>query len=383
MADNSSLLIITNLYPVPWAPNRASFNRQQFELIAQKMPVNIIVLLGWLEWLKHRKACKEDRNVRYCPYFYLPKIGRRFVPFFQYLSLLFFIPWIKRQSPSTLLAAWVFPDAVAVSMLNQHLKLPLLVKAHGTDINENAQFSARVELMRRWLSRSKMIFCASKDLMNKLIKMGISKAQVQVNYNGVNTEIFYPENKKIVNIGQNADAEKSSTKSKMTLIFVGSIIKTKGIVELVEALPLVKEKYEAIELIVLGEGNLTTSLKEKALQLGISENLCFKGSLPLNEVASYMRQADLLVLPSYREGVPNVLLESFACGTPVVATRVGGIPEIVTDDVGILVEEKQSKALSDAILKALSTPWSQEKILDHAKNFNWQHNVDNVLRHIN
>ena len=373
MSSKRSLLIITNLYPVPWAPNRASFNRQQFALLAKEMPVNLIVLVGWLEWLKHRKACKQDTSVNYCPYFYLPKIGRRLVPFFQYLSLAFFIPWIKKQKPSTLLAAWAFPDAVAVSMLNKHLKLPLLVKVHGTDINENIQFSARIKLIRRWLSHSKMIFCASKDLVSKLIGIGIPKAQVQVNYNGVNSEVFYPENKVIT--------RKKSAKVK--LIFVGSIIKTKGIVELIEALPLVKAKYAEVELIVLGEGNLRATLNEKAMQLGVSENVIFKGSLPLNDVATYIRQADLLILPSYREGVPNVLLESFASGTPVVATRVGGIPEVVNDEVGVLVEKAQVKELGEAILKALAKPWSQDKILAHAQSFNWQRNIENVLRHIN
>ncbi len=368
MNKKPTLLIITNLYPVPWAPHRASFNRQQFELIAEQMPVELVVLLGWLEWFKHRKLCQQENNIRYCPYFYLPKVGRRFVPFFQYLSLLCLLPWIKKQSPSTLLAAWGFPDAVAVSMLNKHLKLPLLVKVHGTDVNENASYPARAKRMRHWLVRAKMIFCASKALANKLIYLGIPEEKVQVNYNGVNTEIFYPTTKQ---------------SNKVKLIFVGSIIKTKGVVELITALPQVKKHYPDVELILLGEGSLRSNLTEKAISLGVKDNVVFKGSLALTEVANYIRHASLLVLPSYREGVPNVLLESFASGTPVVATRVGGIPEIVNDDVGILVEKEQTDELATAILTALNKTWSQEKILTHAKKFNWQHNVDNVVKYVN
>ena len=187
------LLIITNLYPVPWGPNRASFNKQQFDLIAQRQQVKIIVLLSWKEWFSHRKACHNNSNIKYCPYFYIPKIGRRLVPFFQFFSLMFFIPWMKQQQATALMASWGFPDAVAVSMVNKFLRLPFFVKVHGTDVNENIKFSARTRLMRYWLNKAERIFCASKALANALSQEGIAKNKLQVNYNGVNPKIFYPE----------------------------------------------------------------------------------------------------------------------------------------------------------------------------------------------
>lgn len=216
----SSLLIITNLYPVPWAPNRASFNKQQFDLLANKMQVQLVILMPWTEWLSQRSQWKEQPHIKACPYFYTPKIGRRFVPFFQYISLLFMLPWIKKSNPDALLASWCFPDAVAAARLNKHLSLPFYVKVHGTDVNENSQFSSRKKLIKTWLNSAKAIFCASKALGEKLVETGISPERICVNYNGVNPKIFFP-------------AAKKTTEKK--LVFVGSLIPTKGVNELVTA----------------------------------------------------------------------------------------------------------------------------------------------------
>ena len=290
MAANSkkSLLVITNLYPVPWAPNRASFNKQQFDLIAKEYAVNIIILLGWKEWLSHRHLCHSSESIKYCPYFYIPKFGRRLVPLFQWLSLLFCLPWIKRKQPSALLASWGFPDAVAASMLNSQLKLPFFIKVHGTDVNENTAFTARSSLMKKWLNRARTIFCASHALAERLQIIGIESARLKVNYNGVNPDIFYPLKQKA---------------SSQHFIFVGSLIETKGCNELLSAFVEVQKIYSNATLDIIGEGPLKGALNEKVIQYELNDQVRLLGSLPLNEVAEAVRAANVLVLPSYREGV--------------------------------------------------------------------------------
>ncbi|MDO6506845.1 glycosyltransferase [Colwellia sp. 4_MG-2023] len=362
-----SLLIITNLYPVPWGPNRASFNKQQFDLIAQDIPVKIVILLTWKEWLSHRKLCHSTNEIKYCPYFYIPKIGRRFVPFFQFFSLMFLIPWMKKQQVSALMASWGFPDAVAASMVNKFLHLPFFVKVHGTDVNENIKFSGRTRLMRYWLNKAERIFCASKALADELSQRGIDKSKLRVNYNGVNPKIFYP----------------TETKSpRQSFVFVGSLITTKGVNELLSAIIICKQTCPDITLDILGEGPMKSALIDKINEHNLNDTIKLYGSVPLPRVADFIRNASVLVLPSYREGVPNVLLESFACGTPVIATRVGGIPEVVNNNVGILVDEKNSKQLANAMISALNKDWCSEKILAHAAQFDWHINVQRVMDEI-
>lgn len=362
-----SLLIITNLYPVPWGPNRASFNKQQFDLIAQNIPVKIVILLTWKEWLNHRKLCHSTNEIKYCPYFYIPKVGRRLVPFFQFFSLMFLVPWMKKQQVTVLMASWGFPDAVAASMVNKFLRLPFFVKVHGTDVNENIKFSARTRLMRHWLNKAERIFCASKALADELSQQGIIKNKVLVNYNGVNPKIFYPEPNK--------------TKNK-AFVFVGSLITTKGVNELISAAIICKQTHPDITLDILGEGPMKSVLADKINEHNLNDIIKLQGSVPLPRVAEFIRNANVLVLPSYREGVPNVLLESFACGTPVIATRVGGIPEVVNNDVGILVDEKNSEQLANAMIEALDKDWCSEKILSHAAQFDWHKNVQRVMDEI-
>lgn len=368
MSDNNkSLLVITNLYPVPWGPNRASFNKQQFDLLNETLSLKIIILLPWKEWLTYRGECQSLSDIKYCPYFYIPKFGRRLVPAFQCFSLLFFLPWIKRQRFSGILASWGFPDAVAVSMLNKFLGLPFFAKVHGTDVNENSQFPARSRLMKKWLNKAKTIFCASQALADILEREGVRKQKLSVNYNGVNPSMFYPIQEK---------------PHRQHFIFVGSLIATKGCNELLSAFILAKQKCPEMELDIVGEGPMKSILAEKIHQHGLADCVRLRGSVPLPKVAEYIRQANVLVLPSYREGVPNVLLESFASGTPVISTKVGGIPEVVNSDVGLLIDVANELQLAHAMEESLNTAWSAEVILKHASQFDWQKNVQHVLSKI-
>jgi glycosyltransferase involved in cell wall biosynthesis len=368
MSDkNKSLLVITNLYPVPWGPNRASFNKQQFDILSTNVSVKIIVLLPWKEWLSHRNECQALPDIKYCPYFYIPKLFRSMVPFFQCFSLLFFLPWIKKQRFFGVLASWGFPDAVAVSMLNKFLQLPFFVKVHGTDVNENSQFPARSRLMKKWLNKSKTIFCASQALADVLSSQGIDKKRLFVNYNGVNPDVFYPIKEK---------------PHRQHFVFVGSLIITKGCNELLAAFIQAKQEHPQMTLDIIGEGPMKNILAEKINQHGLADSIRLRGSIPLPQVAEYIRRANVLVLPSYREGVPNVLLESFASGTPVISTRVGGIPEVVNDKVGLLVDEKNEVQLAEAMKKAIKVEWSTEEIIQHASQFDWQNNVHRVLKEI-
>jgi glycosyltransferase involved in cell wall biosynthesis len=358
-SNKTKLLIITNLYPTPWAPNRASFNRQQFERLSVEMTVKLIVLVPFPEWIDKRKQCKNSDDRIFIPFFYTPKFGRRFYPVFQIFSLLFCLRKIKMFDPQAILASWGYPDAVAVSLLNRLLRKPLFIKIHGSDINENTKFKARTKQIVKSFNNAKKIFSVSEALKNVLVSAGVNKSKVLVNYNGVDKSIFYPCDKKVEN----------------KIVFVGNLIKEKGIVELLDAASSLGAEYKQYQFRIIGQGPLGSSLISKYDTA--SNNVKFLGSLPLTEVAEEIRQATLLVLPSYREGVPNVILEALSSGTPVVATNVGGIAEVLSTECGIVIEHLDD--LEGAIKEALSRKWSGEKIVNHAKTFDWDKNVSTVI----
>ncbi|MCB5226728.1 glycosyltransferase [Alishewanella sp. 16-MA] len=369
--ESVSLLAITNLFPVPWAPHRASFNQQQFALLAEQFPFRIMILVPWLEWLKHRKECSNNTERCYVPYFYLPRLGRRLTPYFQAISLWLKRKWIKQSNPSHIIASWAYPDAIACLMLADKFNAKVLVKAHGTDVNENTEFPARRKQMAHWLNRSQTVFCASKALADKLIATGIDPAKICVNYNGVNPNIFFPATTE----QQTAD-----------IIFIGNLLTTKGVYELLDAYKQsqansLNEHFPALHYI--GQGPEKQKIAERIQALGLEKQVFLHGVLPLKEVAERLRTAKLLILPSYREGVPNVVLEALASGVPAIATNVGGIPEVVSEETGILVPVKDSTALSAAIDKALQHPWSKTALLEHAKQFSWPKNIGTFISRMN
>ena len=357
--------IITNLYPVTWAPNRASFNKQQFDFLAEVADTSIFIFIPWIEWLKHRKQPKLTKNTSYLPYFYIPRVGRWLTPFFQLISLLLASHRIKRFNPDSIIASWAFPDAVAVAMFCRLFNLPFVVKAHGTDVNENLHRPARRWLMRKWLSSSKHVFCASRALENKFELAGFDKCQLSTNYNGVDKTVFYP-------------SRSTQKRATIKLIFVGTLIPTKGVEELYESFKQIKDNFNC-SLNFVGAGNLSKKLERQIQEDGLSSRVQLSGSLGLAQVAEEIRQSDLLVLPSYREGVPNVLLEAFASGVPVVATRVGGIPEVVKPNTGILVDAKDVDSLAEGLSEALNREWCRKDILEHAELFDWRANLRNLM----
>jgi glycosyltransferase involved in cell wall biosynthesis len=347
-AKQTSLLAITNLYPLPWAPHRASFNKQQFDLLAEEVPLRVMVLVPWREWLRHSKnyhhQCQVTKHLCYAPYFQLPGFGRSLTPWFQRLAIAQKKQWIEQSPPSHIVASWAFPDAVACLMYAKDKPMEVMVKAHGTDINEHTLYPKRRKMMASWLKQAKTIFCASQALANKVVDFGVPKANVYTNYNGINSAIFYPETKPVQN---------------QRLLFVGNILETKGVFELIDAFIAIADTTSA-SLHFVGQGPAAAALQQKIEQANLSERVQLHGALPLEAVAEHIRQATLVVLPSYREGVPNVLLEACACGVPVVATNVGGIPEVVTQETGILVEAKNSSMLAEAISTALTKPWQKK-----------------------
>jgi glycosyltransferase involved in cell wall biosynthesis len=120
------------------------------------------------------------------------------------------------------------------------------------------------------------------------------------------------------------------------------------------------------------------ALRERAAALNCIKRVTWVGPVSHDKLGDWFRAADLLCLPSHNEGVPNVVLEAMACGTPVVATRVGGIPEVVPEWAGILVPPHDIPALASALVEAGQRDWDDERIAAHAAGFRWEDNVDRL-----
>jgi glycosyltransferase involved in cell wall biosynthesis len=171
----------------------------------------------------------------------------------------------------------------------------------------------------------------------------------------------------------------------IVFIFIGRVLKAKGIFELLEAFCLLTKKLPDAYLIFVGEGKDKKNLVKKAVRIGISNRVIFIGRRPQEELPHWLSMSDILMLPSYSEGLPNVVAEAMACQRPVIATKVGGIPEIIADGKsGILVEPKDSVTLADAMQRVARDKDLRFRMGDLGRKiviekFSWDENIRKII----
>jgi glycosyltransferase involved in cell wall biosynthesis len=158
----------------------------------------------------------------------------------------------------------------------------------------------------------------------------------------------------------------SDQPSQLLLGSIGRMTNQKGYRYLLEAMPLVLERFPQVQLILIGDGELRLELEMEANQLGLNQKVSFLGQK--ENVVPYLSELDLFVLPSIYEGLPTVILESMACGVPVVATNIPGTRELIQDGQnGWLVEPKNPLALAQTLINALSSQQKRSQMADRAR----------------
>jgi glycosyltransferase involved in cell wall biosynthesis len=369
------VLIVTNLFADPFNPSRATFNQQQFARLAKQLDVTVMVPVSWLEILRQPLAyrhLKREAQQRwpfadYVPYFYIPAVGRRLHGAFLFLSLMLQrMPTLLSRHWDCLFASWGYPDAVAVAALSGK---PMIAKVHGSDVNVFTLEPARRRQICWALGRSRHVVAVSQALADRLTELGVDPARITVLYNGVDPARFHPvprdEARRALGFGA----------TDRVVLYVGNIQASKGCADLMQAFALLRLRLPGLKLVYVGAGPLARSLAEQAAALGAAGDVSFPGRLPHEQIVKWFGAADVFCLPSHAEGVPNVVLEAMACGTPVVASRVGGIPEVLPEFAGLMVPAKDPPALAEALFTALHAAWDRPRITGHAEGFDWDTNV--------
>ena len=291
----------------------------------------------------------------------LPKIGMTLAPFLLYRAVAPLAERLRRERGFELIDAhYFYPDGVAAAMLGRRLGLPVVITARGSDINLIAQYRLPRRMIRWAARQAAAVVTVSQDLQDKLAALGIDRDQIHVLRNGVDLELFHPEKRD----GLRADLDLRGP----TLLSVGNLLAFKGHGLAIEALSSLPD----CRLVIAGEGPDRALFEKLARERGVSARVRFVGSLSQPDLRRYYCAADALVLASSREGWPNVLLEAMACGTPVAATRVGGVPEMVASaDAGLILEERSAAAIAQAIRSLLARPAQRTATRRYAEQFGW------------
>jgi len=371
------ILILTNLFPTPWDPLRGAFNRQQFERLGQRHDVDVLTAVDFRERLRGVRGEVRVDNLRtdHFVFVYPPRFGRSLHAFTWAVSLLL-QRWRKLRTSGydVLLLSWAYPDAAAAGWLARRLGIPYVVKVHGSDLNVAANYRLRRAQIRSALKPAGAVVAVSRALAEKAVAIGADATRVHTIYNGVDSDLFAPGSQ------AEARARLGLAAGAPLLLYVGNLKSTKGCVDLLKAFPAVLAQRPDARLIFVGSGTSHAELLERATASGCAERVVLIGAVAHSTLGDWFRAADLLCLPSHNEGVPNVVLEAMACGAPVVATRVGGIPEVVPDYAGILVPMQDQAALETALLEATAKTWDHARIANHACSFRWDDNIDRLER---
>jgi glycosyltransferase involved in cell wall biosynthesis len=366
------VLILSNLFPSPWDPRRASFNRQQFEKLGADHDVDVLVAVDFRDRLRGRQGDPAVRHLRvdYFTFFYPPRFGRSLHAFFWLASVLLQRGLrLRKARYDCVLASWAYPDAVAVSRLARWLKLPYAVKVHGSDLNVQATLPGRRGPIARALQGAEAVVAVSQALADKAVELGVERARTHTIYNGVDTGRFTPAPRAAARERLNLPAQDP------IVLYVGNLKPTKGCLDLLEAFPALLAERPGARLVFVGEGPAGAALHKRAAELGIAGQVQLAGAVAHADLPGWFNSADALCLPSHNEGVPNVVLEAMACGIPVVATRVGGIPEILPAAAGLLVPAQDIAAIGQALVRVLGHDWDTAAIVAHARGFRWDDNI--------
>ncbi|MFQ6084434.1 MAG: glycosyltransferase family 4 protein, partial [Candidatus Aminicenantia bacterium] len=218
---------------------------------------------------------------------------------------------------------------------------------------------------------SNFIHVISHFLKQIILALGVDEKKIEVIPNGINLS----ELRQVI--------EKRREKEKYRIICVARLEKYKGIEYLIEALPKILESFPKARLVLVGEGQERKNLESQVKNLRLEKKVEFKGEIPHERIPEELTKSSVFVLPSLEEGQGLVVLEAQAAQIPVIATKVGGIPDFVKDgETGILIKPADSRALSQGVIKVFSTPEFAQKLIENAKDNLEKYDWDNVAEKI-
>ncbi len=378
------LLIVSPIFPNPHDRTKGVFIKQLVVRLSSTFHLKVISPIPWGAGKGLPDQEMQDGIETYYPrHFIIPKIGRALYGFFYFFSLVGFVrKMYKRFAWDAAIVHWAYPDAFGMALINCFIKRPLFVYVLGSDINIYTQFFLRRMMIKYALKKAARVFSVAYQLRDKMVALGVAKDHVLVIPTGVNTDLFYPMDKTLCreNLGLPQD--------KKIILFIGHLVKVKGLrYFILAALSLLKKRSDLLFLIV-GEGSDRGMLQKMISEGNAEGEIALLGGKPHAEIPLWINSCDLFCLPSLSEGCPNVVLETLACGRPVVGADVGDVAHLIGPGLGkgMVVPPGESEPLADAIDRALDKTWDPNQIAQLIHEYTWegasQKISTEVMRHI-
>ena len=361
-----NLLVFTTLYPNAAHPNHGVFVENRLRHLVGTGQATAQVLAPVVRFPGRAVPAEEQRHglrVLHPRWLSVPAIGMRVAPWLLYRTAARSLARLLAQGArfDAIDAHYFYPDGVAATWLGRRFGLPVVITARGSDVTQFPDYPAARRMILRAAADAAHVVTVSAGLREALVALGADAARITVLRNGVDLAVFRPLD--------GAEARQRWTVQGPTLVSVGALIPRKGHALTIEALT----RLPGWSLLIAGEGPERGRLQALAAQLGVADRVRLLGSLPHAELAGLYSAADLSVLSSEREGWANVLLESMACGTAVVASPIPGNPEVVAaPEAGLIARARTSEAIAEAVLAWQKGPASRAATRAYAERFGWE-----------
>ncbi len=352
------LLFVSNLFPDAGEPYRGLDNVTVLHHLRERG--HEIRVLAPRPVLRRRAFTPRDKDDVLRPVFlpvpYVPKLGGLFNHRLMAAALRPALSCLRREEPWDLvLTSWLFPDGWAVA--HAAGPGPLALIAQGSDVHVYLNSRLRREAILEACSGAGAVITRSESLAHLLAGAGVEAGRLRPIHNGVDTAVFHGGD--AVEARRRLGLEATGS----WLLSVGNLLPVKDPEFLLRAFARIASARPEVRLALAGRGPLRPVLEAQAAALGLTERVRFLGPLEAAMIGDWMRAADLLVMTSRNEGLPNVILEAQACGLPVVSTRVGGIHEVVDASwKGDLTMPGDLAAWSDAVLARLARPAERDRL---------------------
>jgi glycosyltransferase involved in cell wall biosynthesis len=353
------ILVVTSQFPIAGEPTRGRPIQQTVRELSHLASVRVLSPVArYPRWLQPRSYLfrapdlhsPADGDVEYVTWPALPALTR---PFNGWLCARAIRAAAAAFAPDVILSYWLYPDAFGAQRVARALGLPFVAGARGSDIRVRDAISRR--LTTPVVRGADRLLVVSADLGRLAVSdYGADAARVRVIANGCDAAIFHLRDRTEArrSCGVAAEAE--------LVLYVGRLVAEKGLRELVEAMRRVRRQRPRAELVLVGDGPLQGELAAAASDP--ANGLRLAGAQAAPRVAEWMAAANLVTLPSYSEGHPNVLVEALACGRPVVSCPVGGVPEVVDESCAMLVPPRDARALAGALSATLDRDWDEASL---------------------
>jgi teichuronic acid biosynthesis glycosyltransferase TuaC len=381
------ILLFSTLYPSAVRPAHGVFVETRLRELMRtgRIEVKVVAPVPWFpsthprfgEYAQFastpRHETRHGVEVHHPRYVLPPKVGMNVAPWTLAMGAWPTIRRLQREGFDFDLmdAHYYYPDGVAAMLLSKWLRKPFVVTARGTDLNLIPQHDWPRKLILQTAEAANASIGVCQALMDTLRDLGASPDKLLTLRNGVDLARFTPHDRALARhrLGLRGDGA--------YMLSVGHLIERKGHHVAIETLPLLPD----VSLLIAGAGPELKALNQLAHALGVSDRVRFVGLIPQDELPWWYSAADALALCSSREGWANVLLESMACGTPVLATNIWGTPEVVNcSEAGRLLVSRSPQALADAWKALQDHRPDRGATRCHAEQYSWQSTTNGQLK---